>query len=70
MTLYYRTSRPLSTQGANDYKIVTPGAAVRFGVPFTEYDTVYLRCRRRADVDGGRYRLARAVISLYRAHLR
>ncbi|MBP7133329.1 MAG: outer membrane protein assembly factor BamA, partial [Aquabacterium sp.] len=38
--LYYRTSRPLSTQGG-DYKIVTPGGAVRFGVPFTEFDTVY-----------------------------
>jgi len=38
--LFYRTSRPLSTQGG-DYQIVTPGAAVRFGVPFTEYDTVF-----------------------------
>jgi outer membrane protein insertion porin family len=38
--LYYRTSRPLSTQGG-DYKIVTPGASVRFGVPFTEFDTVF-----------------------------
>lgn len=38
--VFYRTSRPLSTQGG-DYKIVTPGAAVRFGVPFTEYDTVF-----------------------------
>ncbi|MFT3856846.1 MAG: outer membrane protein assembly factor BamA [Aquabacterium sp.] len=38
--LYYRTSRPLSSQGG-DYKLVTPGAAVRFGVPFTEFDTVF-----------------------------
>jgi len=38
--LYYRTSRPLNSQGG-DYKIVTPGGAVRFGVPFTEYDTVF-----------------------------
>jgi outer membrane protein insertion porin family len=38
--LYYRTSRPLNTQGG-DYKIVTPGGAVRFGVPFTEFDTVF-----------------------------
>jgi outer membrane protein insertion porin family len=38
--LFYRTSRPLSTQGG-DYEIVTPGAAVRFGVPFTDYDTVF-----------------------------
>ncbi len=38
--LFYRTSRPLSSQGG-DYKIVTPGGAVRFGVPFTEFDTVF-----------------------------
>lgn len=38
--LFYRTTRPLSTQGG-DYQIVTPGAAVRFGVPFTEFDTVF-----------------------------
>ena len=38
--VYYRTSRPLSSQGG-DYKVVTPGAAVRFGVPYTEYDTVF-----------------------------
>ncbi len=38
--LYYRTTQPLSSQGS-DYKLVTPGAAIRFGVPFSEYDTVY-----------------------------
>lgn len=38
--LFYRTSKPLSTQGG-DYEIVTPGGAVRFGVPFTEFDTVF-----------------------------
>lgn len=38
--VFYRTSRPLSTQGG-DYQIVTPGGAVRFGVPFTEFDTVF-----------------------------
>jgi outer membrane protein insertion porin family len=38
--VYYRTSRPLSSQGG-DYEIVTPGAKVNFGVPFTEYDTVF-----------------------------
>lgn len=38
--LFYRTSRPINSQG-EDYKIVTPGAAIRFGVPFTEYDTVF-----------------------------
>ncbi len=38
--LYYRTTRPLNSQG-EEYELVTPGASVRFGVPFTEYDTVF-----------------------------
>jgi len=38
--LYYRTTRPLSEQGG-DYRLVTPGVSVRFGVPFTEQDTVF-----------------------------
>ncbi len=38
--LYYRTSSPLNSQG-EDYKLVTPGGSVRFGVPFSEYDTVF-----------------------------
>jgi outer membrane protein insertion porin family len=38
--IYYRTSRPINSQG-EEYKLVTPGFAVRFGVPFSEYDTVF-----------------------------
>ena len=38
--LYYKTTRPLTEQGG-DYRLVTPGAAIKFGVPFTETDTVY-----------------------------
>ena len=38
--VYYRTSRPINSQG-EEYKLVTPGFAVRFGVPFSEYDTVF-----------------------------
>lgn len=38
--LYYRTTRPLDAQDG-DYRLVTPGASIRFGVPFTETDTVY-----------------------------
>jgi len=38
--LYYRTSRPLSEQ-EGDYRLVTAGTSVRFGVPFTETDTVF-----------------------------
>ncbi|WP_287918498.1 outer membrane protein assembly factor BamA [Comamonas sp.] len=47
---YYRTSRPYSgdvyvddslVKSEDLYKIVSKGASVRFGVPFTEIDTVY-----------------------------
>ncbi len=38
--VFYRTSRPINSQG-EDYQLVTPGASVRFGVPFTEFDTVF-----------------------------
>lgn len=38
--IYYRTSRPLNSQG-EEYQLVTPGVSVRFGVPFSEYDTVF-----------------------------
>ncbi|MBK7062663.1 MAG: outer membrane protein assembly factor BamA [Rubrivivax sp.] len=39
--LFYRTSRPLNAQG-DEYQITTPGASVRFGVPVTDFDTVFL----------------------------
>ncbi len=38
--LFYRTSRPLNSQ-SNAYQLETPGATLRFGVPFSEFDTVY-----------------------------
>lgn len=38
--LYYRTSRPYNSLG-DGYQLTTPGAAIRFGVPFSEYDTVF-----------------------------
>jgi outer membrane protein insertion porin family len=37
--VYYRTTRPYYDDAA--YKIVTKGASVRFGVPFSEIDTVF-----------------------------
>jgi len=39
--LFYRTSRPINSLG-DSFDLRTPGAAVRFGVPFSEYDTVFL----------------------------
>ena len=40
LDVYYRTTRPLSEQ-EGDYRLVTPGGSIRFGVPFTETDTVF-----------------------------
>lgn len=39
--VYNRTTKPLDGQ-TGDYSLVTNGASLRFGVPFTETDTVYL----------------------------
>jgi outer membrane protein insertion porin family len=38
--LYHRTSKPYEDQGGN-YELVTSGAGLRFGVPFSEVDTVH-----------------------------
>ena len=38
--VYYRTTKPINSQG-EEYKLVTPGVSVRFGVPFSEFDTVF-----------------------------
>jgi outer membrane protein insertion porin family len=38
--LYHRSSRPYQDQGG-DYRLVTEGAGLRFGVPFSEFDTVF-----------------------------
>jgi outer membrane protein insertion porin family len=38
--IYSRTARPYDSQGG-DYALKTTGGSVRFGVPFSEVDTVY-----------------------------
>jgi outer membrane protein insertion porin family len=38
--IFYRTSKPVNSQG-EQYELVTPGASIRFGVPFSEFDTVF-----------------------------
>ncbi|MES2510613.1 MAG: outer membrane protein assembly factor BamA [Pseudomonadota bacterium] len=38
--VYFRTNRPLDGQGG-DYGLKTTGTSLRFGVPFSETDTVY-----------------------------
>jgi len=39
--VFYRTSRPFNSLG-DSYDLKTPGGTVRFGVPFSEYDTVFV----------------------------
>ncbi len=39
LDVFHRTSRPYQNQGGS-YEIVTSGAGMRFGVPFSEIDTV------------------------------
>ncbi len=41
ISLYYRTTRPFNSLG-DKYQIATPGASIRFGVPFSEFDTVFM----------------------------
>jgi len=38
--VYHRASEPYENQGGN-YRLVTTGGGLRFGVPFSEYDTVF-----------------------------
>jgi outer membrane protein insertion porin family len=38
--LFYRTTRPINTLG-EEYQYITKGGAIRFGVPFSELDTVF-----------------------------
>ena len=38
--LYYRTDKPYQDQGGN-YELVTTGGSMRFGIPFSETDTVF-----------------------------
>lgn len=50
--VYYRTQKPLNSQG-EQYELVTPGASIRFGVPFSEYDTVFFGVGfERTDIRG------------------
>ncbi len=38
--VYHRSSKPYEDQGGN-YQLVTTGAGLRFGIPFSELDTVF-----------------------------
>lgn len=40
LDVYYRTDKPYDNMNSN-YSLITAGGSVRFGVPFSEIDTVY-----------------------------
>jgi outer membrane protein insertion porin family len=40
LDIFYRTAKPINSQG-EEYTLVTPGMAIRFGVPFSDFDTVF-----------------------------
>lgn len=51
--LYHRTQRPINSQGET-YRFVTQGGSIRFGVPFTELDTVFFGLGvERTTIDAG-----------------
>jgi outer membrane protein insertion porin family len=51
--LFWRRSRPLNTLG-DEFRLGTAGASVRFGVPFSEFDTVFLGVGvERTDIGSG-----------------
>jgi outer membrane protein insertion porin family len=41
ISVYHTTTRPYSSSIDGDYKLVNQGASIRFGVPFSEVDTVF-----------------------------
>jgi outer membrane protein insertion porin family len=41
ISVYHTTTRPYSASEDGDYKLVNQGATIRFGVPFSEIDTVF-----------------------------
>jgi outer membrane protein insertion porin family len=47
--LYHRASKPYEDQGGN-YELVTSGAGLRFGVPFSEVDTVFFGAARAHEI--------------------
>jgi outer membrane protein insertion porin family len=51
--VFYRTTRPINSQG-EDYKLITAGSSIRFGVPFSEVDTVFFGIGwERTEIEAG-----------------
>jgi outer membrane protein insertion porin family len=41
LEVFHRTTKPINPQSGEEWELVTQGGSVRFGVPFSEYDTVF-----------------------------
>ncbi len=55
LEVYYRTVKPFNPQSGEQYELVTKGASIRFGVPFSEYDTVFVGLgAEQTDIRGDR----------------
>ncbi len=55
LEVYYRTVKPFNPQSGEQYELVTKGASIRFGVPFSEFDTVFLGLgAEQTDIRGDR----------------
>lgn len=51
--VYHRSSRPYDEQGG-DYRLITSGLGLRFGVPFSEVDTVFFGAAvERTEIERG-----------------
>ncbi|MBA2961309.1 MULTISPECIES: outer membrane protein assembly factor BamA [Ramlibacter] len=51
--LYHRNAKPYETQGGN-YSLATTGLGMRFGIPFSEFDTVFFGANaERLEIDPG-----------------
>ena len=55
LEVYYRTNKPFNPQSGEQYELVTKGGSIRFGVPFSEYDTVFVGLgAEQTDIRGDR----------------
>ncbi len=65
--IYYRNSRPYERYASTDYRLNTLGGSIRFGVPFTEDDTVFFGAGyERITIDAGRNSALPSSYQLYR----
>jgi outer membrane protein insertion porin family len=55
LEVYYRTVKPFNPQSGESYELVTKGGSIRFGVPFSEFDTVFVGLgAEQTDIRGDR----------------